>query len=159
MSQCLTKTILCFHDYKCWHHLKHHNSHLYLLTLKPTQIRTFNVDVIWLCEVEMPSIHPLSVTALSLLCSCGGFCWSQSQLSLGEGRANPAQVASSLQGPHWWQRLPCKVPTAHQEQFGVQNLAQGHFYMQLCSARSWDLHKLRSLADLLYPPNYSRPIL
>ena len=32
---------------------------------------------------------------------------------------------------HWWQRLPCKVPTAHQEQFGVQYLAQGHFNMQM----------------------------
>ena len=27
---------------------------------------------------------------------------------------------------HWWQRLPCKVPTAHQEQFGLQYLAQEH---------------------------------
>ena len=35
---------------------------------------------------------------------------------------------------HWWRRLPCKVPTAHQEQFGVQYLAQGHFDMQLGGA-------------------------
>ena len=76
-----------------------------------------------------PSIHPLSVTALSLLWDRGGLCWSQSQLSLGEGRVHPGQVASSSQGTHWWQRLPCKVPTAHQEQFGVQYLAQGHFDM------------------------------
>ena len=27
---------------------------------------------------------------------------------------------------HWWQRLLCKVPSAHQEQCGVQR----HFYMQ-----------------------------
>ena len=45
-------------------------------------------------------IHPLSVTALSLLWGCRGFfCWSQSQLSLGEGRVFPGQVASSSQGP------------------------------------------------------------
>ena len=44
----------------------------------------------------IPSIHPLSVTALSLLVGRGGFCWSQSQLSLGEGRVLPGQVANSL---------------------------------------------------------------
>ena len=32
------------------------------------------------------------------------------------------------------QKLPCNVPTAHQEQFGVQCLAQGHFNMQLGGA-------------------------
>ena len=36
---------------------------------------------------------------------------------------------------HWWQRLPCKVPTAHHEQFGVQFIAQEHFNMQLGRAR------------------------
>ena len=36
---------------------------------------------------------------------------------------------------HWWQRLPCKVSTAHQEQFGVQYLVQGHFGMLLGGAR------------------------
>ena len=61
--------------------------------------------------------------------------WSQSQLSQGEGRVLPGQVASSWQGPQWWQRPPRKVPAAHQEQFGVQYLAQGHFDMQLSSAR------------------------
>ena len=30
----------------------------------------------------------------------GDCCWSQSQLSLGEGRVNPEQVGSSSQGPH-----------------------------------------------------------
>ena len=87
------------------------------------------------------AIHPLSVTALSLLCGHRFFCCSQSQLSLGEGRVLPGEVASSSQGPHWWQRPPCKEPTAHQEQFGVQYLAQGHFDMQLSSARSWDLNR------------------
>ena len=48
-------------------------------------------------------------------------CWSQSQLSPGEGRVLPGQVASSSQGPL--------------EQGGVQHLAQGHFHMQLSSAR------------------------
>ena len=47
----------------------------------------------------------------------------------------------SLQGPHRWQRLPCKMPTAHQEQFGVQYLAQGHYDKQLCSVQSWDLNQ------------------
>ena len=32
---------------------------------------------------------------------------------------------------HWWLRLPCKVPTAHQEQSGVQYHVQGFFSMQL----------------------------
>ena len=82
------------------------------------------------------SIHPLCVTALSILWG-----WSQSQLSLGYVRVHPGQVASSSQGPHWWQRPSCKVPTAHQEQFGVQYLAQGHFDMQLSSAWSWDLNQ------------------
>ena len=35
---------------------------------------------------------------------------------------------------HWWQRVPCKAPTAYQEQFGVQYLAQGHLNMQLGGA-------------------------
>ena len=35
---------------------------------------------------------------------------------------------------HWWQRLPCRVASVHQEQFGVQYLAQGHLDMQLRGA-------------------------
>ena len=31
---------------------------------------------------------------------------------------------------HWWWRLPCNMPTAHQGQFGVPYLAQGYFHMQ-----------------------------
>ena len=67
-----------------------------------------------------PSIHPLSVTALSLLWGHGVlfFCWSETQLA----RA-------------------CKVPAVYQEQFGVQYRAQGHFNMQLSSAWSWDLNQ------------------
>ena len=53
-----------------------------------------------------------------------------------EGRVLPGQVASSSQGPYCWWRPPCKVPAAHQEQFGVQYLAQGRFDMQLSSALS-----------------------
>ena len=34
----------------------------------------------------------------------------------------------------WW---PCKAPIAHQEQFGVQYLAQGHVSTQLPGARIW----------------------
>ena len=79
--------------------------------------------------------HPLSVTALSLLWGGGGFCWSQSQLSPGEGRV--AWTSCQLIAG---QRPPCKVPAAKQQQVGVQYLAQGHFHMQLSSARgSWDL--------------------
>ena len=61
-----------------------------------------------------PSIHCL--WPLYLFYGVAGvffFCWSQSQLSLGEGRVHPGQVASSSQGPHWWQRLPCKVPRSN----------------------------------------------
>ena len=47
-------------------------------------------------------------------------CWSQSQLSPGEGSVHPGQVASSSQGTL--------------EQVGVQYLAQGHFDMQLSGA-------------------------
>ena len=83
-----------------------------------------------------PSSHPLSVTALSLFSfffagTNPGYLWARA--------GYPGQVASSSQGPHWWQRPPCKVPAAHQEQFGVQYLAQGHFDMQLSPAWSWDL--------------------
>ena len=46
------------------------------------------------------NIHPLSITALSLFIGSQVFCWSQSQLSLGEGSVNPGQVASTSQGPH-----------------------------------------------------------
>ena len=77
------------------------------------------------------------------------FCWSQSQLSLSRGRVHPGQVASSSQGPHWWQRPPCKVPTAHKEQFGVQYL--GHFDLQLSPELGFEPVTLRSLTDLLYP--------
>ena len=62
---------------------------------------------------------------------------------------------------HWWRKLPCKVPTAHQKQFRVQYHAQGHFDMQLNPARgSWDSNQQTD--DLLYllaelqPPQISR---
>ena len=68
-------------------------------------------------------VMSLSVIALSLLQGPRGFCWNQSQLSLGEGRVHHGPVTSSL------------MQGAHQEQFGVQCLAQGHFDMQFSSAR------------------------
>ena len=49
-------------------------------------------------------------------------------LSQGEGRVLPGQVASSSQG-------------LTDEQCGVQYLAQGHFDMQLSTARSQDLNQ------------------
>ena len=66
-----------------------------------------------------------------------------------------AKAGCTLDKPpaHRWQRLPCKVPTAHQEQFGVQYLAQGHVNMQLSSTQgSWDFEPATflSLAELLY---------
>ena len=48
-------------------------------------------------------------------------------MSLSEGRVHPEQVASSSQSPSL-------MAPAHQEQFGIQCLAQGHFDMQLSSA-------------------------
>ena len=60
--------------------------------------------------------------------------------------ANPsclwARAEYSLdKGPLWWRRPPCKVPATHQEQSGVQYLAEGHFDMQISSAQSWDLNQ------------------
>ena len=72
-----------------------------------------------------PSIHPLSANPLSLYVVAGVFCgaspsclWVRAGCSLDESPAHHR--------PHWWQRPPGKVPTAHQEQGGVQYLAQGH---------------------------------
>ena len=69
------------------------------------------------------------------------FCWSQSQLSLGEGRVLPGQVASSLQGLRWWQRLWCKLHIRSNFGFSILYLAQVHFNMQLSSAWNWDLNR------------------
>ena len=98
----------------------------------------------WSWSHSFRSIHP-TITTLSLLWG-GWFFYAGANPSClwGESRVLPRQVASSSQGPHWWQRPPCRVPTTHQEQFGVQYLAQGHFDMQ---------------PALLYPLSYSRPIL
>ena len=53
---------------------------------------------------------------------------------------------------HTYSYMPCKVPTAHQAQFGVQYLAQGHFDMQLggVGIRTIDLQ------ITLYPLSHSR---
>ena len=67
------------------------------------------------------------------------FCWSQSQLSLDEGRVLPGQVSSSWQGTSLM--VKAAMQAANQEQFGLHYLAQGHFDMQLSSARSWDLNQ------------------
>ena len=91
--------------------------------------------------------HHVTSIPLSLLWGRRVFCWSQSQLSLGEGKV---QVAL-----HWWQRPPCKVPTAHQEQVGVQYLAQGHFDIQLSPELGFEPATFQSLADLLYLLSYS----
>ena len=49
------------------------------------------------------------------------------------------------------QRLPWKVPTAHQEQFGVQYLAKGHLDMQVGGARIHTSH-LSVAKRLALPP-------
>ena len=61
---------------------------------------------------------------------------------------------------HWCRKLPCKVPTAHQEKFGVQYLAQGHFDTQLNPARrsrDWNQQPddLPYLLAELQPPQIS----
>ena len=96
------------------------------------------------------SIHPLSVPALSLLWGSGGFCWSQSELSLSKSPAH-CRVLTDGRG--------CHARCQHQEQFGVQDLAQGHFDMQLSSAREpgFEPATFQSLANLLYPLTYSCP--
>ena len=82
----------------------------------------------------------------------GGCCWSQSQLSLGEGRVHPEEVAAHCS--------PSLMAAAHQEQFGIQYLAQGHFDTQLSSARGEpgsEPATFQSPVDLLYPLSYSHP--
>ena len=106
------------------------------------------------CCIKICFFH---TSLLSLLCGRGGFCRSKSKLSLGDGRVHPGQVASSSQGPYWWQRPPCKVSTAHQEQFGVQHLAQGHIDMQFSWELGFEPATFQSLDNLLYLLSYSRP--
>ena len=73
-------------------------------------------------------------------------------ISLDKGIIHPGRVAS----PYWWQRPPCKVPTAHQKQF---------WGSVSCSRILWHVAQfhprgagIRSLDELLYPLSYSRPI-
>ena len=73
--------------------------------------------------VTKSSIHPSSVTALSLLWGHRGFCWSRSQLSLWARAGYTLDKLINSSSHHQWQRPPCKVSTAHQEQSGVQYLA------------------------------------
>ena len=85
------------------------------------------------------------------------FSRGQSQLSLGEGRVLPGQVASSSQDPHWWQRLPCKVPTAPPGAIWgsvscsrtLRHAAQLSLELEFEPVTFW------SVADLLYLPSYS----
>ena len=89
-------------------------------------------------------IHPLCVTTFM---EGGGFAGANPSCLWGRA------VASSSQGPHWWQRPRCKVPAAQQVQFGFQYLAQDTW---TCSSTP---AAFRSLANLLYPLSYSRPHL
>ena len=65
---------------------------------------------------------------------CGAY-WGHIQFnSWAKARVQPEWVASSLQDPYWWQWLPHRVPTAHQEQFWgsvscsriLRHVAQSH---------------------------------
>ena len=75
-----------------------------------TSLKVPNVHI--MAALEEKSIHRYIVCNrfIPFLWGRGGFWWSQPQLSLGEGRVHSGQVASSSQGPHWWQG----PPTAHQ---------------------------------------------
>ena len=97
--------------------------HLITLTIHSNLPKFLMVS--WMFRTHPYICSLQSVTALSFLWGSPGFLpW--------------VQVPSSWQGPHWWQRPPCKLPTAHQEQFGVQYLAQ--LDMQL-SQRSLDFNQ------------------
>ena len=65
-------------------------------------------------------------------------------LSQGEGRVLPGQVASSLQGPHWWAMwgsVSCSRTRRHSAQPGFEPAT------------------FQSLVDLLYPLSCNRPFL
>lgn len=79
-------------------------------------------------KYSSPYIHPLSVTALSLLWGQGGFCW-----------ANPS----------------CLWPTADQEQFGIRYLAHDTTTIApLGPGLGFEPVTFPSLAELPYPLSY-----
>ena len=55
---------------------------------------------------------------------------------------------------HWWQRLPCKVRTAHQDKFRVQYLAQG--YMRFKETSSLPITRRPALPPELQPNKWPK---
>ena len=78
-------------------------------------------------------------------------------VSLGEGSVHPEQVASSSQGPYWWQRLPHKVPTVLACSWHLDQWSRIlRHAVQLCprGARI-QTSDLQFTSDLLHPLSYS----
>ena len=91
------------------------------------------------------SIHPSSITALSLLWGRRVFCCSQSQLSLGEGRVLPGQVSmqgANLTSGEIWGSVSCSRTLQHTA--------------QLSPELGFEPATFQSLAYLLYPLSYSQ---
>ena len=77
-----------------------------------------------------------------------------------KARVHPGWVASSSQDPYWWQRLPHRVPTAHQEQFwGTVSCSRTLQHVaQFCPGElGFESATFQSLVHQLYPLRYSRP--
>ena len=81
------------------------------------------------CPKMYPSIHYLW-PLLSILWGQGDFAQANPTCF----RARAGNTWTSHQSSSQVADTACKVPTAHQEQFGVRYPSQGHFDMQLSSA-------------------------
>ena len=92
---------------------------------------------VMLCYVMLCYVMLLSITAYPQPIPA---------LSQGEGRVLPGQVASSLQGPHWWAMWG-----------SVSRSRTLRHAAQPCPELGFEPATLRSLVDLLYPLSYSRP--
>ena len=95
----------------------------------------FNDNIVWLLCLNVPAGH-----------------YQKNNLHLHSAFSSTCHIHPFT---HWWQRLPYKVPTTHQEQFGVHFFPRGHFNMQLNlgfrPVTFW------SPDNLLYPLSYSHP--
>ena len=85
------------------------------------------------------------VAAFFPLRGCGAY-WGQIQFThWAKARVHPGWLASSSQDPYWWQWLPYKLPTAHQEQLWILPVK--------------DTLTFWSPVHQLQPLSYSRPSL
>ena len=77
-----------------------------------------------------------------------------------KARVHAGRVASSTQDPYWWQWLPHKVPTAHQEQLwgsvSCSRILQ-HVAQSRPGEPGFRPAIFRSLVHQLYPLSSSRP--